>query len=133
MLLKNYFVYNALLFGLNTNKMKSVFGTEIPVYNLLPNSKCLVGSGTTPTSVDDFKLENEITDATTTFTVNVSDNGTKVVNIISNLSSHDMLISEVGIACYQNENNCFLMTRTVLEEPIMLEVGDVVVIETQFA
>lgn len=133
MLLKNYFMYNSLLFGVTTNKMKSVFGTEIPVYNLLPSNKCLVGSGTAPASVDDFKLENEITDATTTFTVNVSENGTKVVNIISNLSSHEMLISEVGIACYQNENNCFLMTRTVLDEPIVLEVGDVVVIETQFA
>ena len=133
MLLKTYFVYNGLLFGVTTNKMKSTFGTEIPTYNLVPNSKCLVGSGTAPASVDDFKLENERTDATTTFTVNISDNGTKVVNIISNLSSHEMSISEVGIACYLNENNCFLMTRTVLEEPVVLEVGDVVVIETQFA
>lgn len=133
MLLKNYFVYNGLLFGANTNKMKSVLGAEIPANALINKNKCLVGSGTTPASVDDFKLENEITDATTTFTVNVSENGTKIVNIISNLSNHDMLISEVAIACYQNENAVFLMTRTVLDEPVVLEVGDVVVIETQFA
>lgn len=134
MLLKNYFVYNGLLFGANTDKMISLTGTAFPSLNpLTAFSKCLVGSGSIPAKVDDYALEAEIQGINTTFNVNISDAGTKVVNIISNLTNNTVNISEVGIACYQNENTGFLLTRTVLDEPVVLEVGDVVVIETQFA
>lgn len=134
MLLKNYFVYSGLLFGATDNKMISTSGIEIQSRGLFTQgSKCLVGSGSRPAKVDDHALEAEIQGINTTFNVNISDAGLKVVNIISNLTNKTVNISEVGIACYQNSNTCILMTRTVLDEPIILEVGDVVVIETQFA
>ena len=134
MLLKNYFTYNSLLFGKSGNMISLNGGSSVPIMSLLnANQKCLVGKGTTPAKVDDYKLEEEIKELNTTFTVNVSDSGTKIVNIISNLTNNSVTISEIGIACYQNQNSGFLMTRTVLEEPVVLEVGDIVVIETQFA
>ena len=133
MLLKNYFEYNATLFG-ELVKMVTFNGTEVTMNSPFTyGSKCLVGSGSTPAKVDDYTLEAEIAGITTTFNVNVSDAGTKVVNIISNLTSNTVNISEVGIAGYVNNSTGVLLTRTVLEEPIVLEVGDVVVIETQFA
>ena len=134
MLLKNYFAYSAILFGARDNKMVSTGGIEIRSNGLFTQgSKCLVGSGSKPANVNDYKLDEELTNINTTFSVNISDAGMKVINIISNLTSNTVNISEVGIVCYQNQNTGFLMTRTVLDEPIVLEVGDVVVIETQFA
>ena len=134
MLLKNYFTYNSLLFGKGGNMISLNGGSPLQITSLINfKQKCLVGKGTTPAKVDDYKLEEEIKELNTTFTVNVSDSGTKIVNIISNLTNNSVTISEIGIACYQNQNTGFLMTRTVLEEPVVLEVGDVVVIETQFA
>ena len=134
MLLKNYFVDTGILFGSNTNKMVDMTGAEIRMSNVpVQITKCLVGSGSTPATVNDYKLEEELTNINTTFNVNISNEGTKVINIISNLTNETVNISEIGIACYLNQNNGFLMTRTVLDEPIILEVGDVVVIETQFA
>lgn len=133
MLLKNYFTYNSLLFGQGGN-MTNLSGTSMEIGSLLNfGRKCLVGSGNRPAKVDDYALEAEIKGINTTFNVNVSDSGTKIVNIISNLTNKTVTISEVGIACYQNQSTGYLMTRTVLDEPIVLEVGDVVVIETQFA
>ena len=133
MLLKNYFEYNATLFG-ELVKMVSFNGTEVQMNGPFRNgNKCLVGSGTTPANVNDYKLDEELTNINTTFSVNISDAGTKVINIISNLTSNTVNISEVGIAGYVNDSTGVLLTRTVLEEPIVLEVGDVVVIETQFA
>lgn len=134
MLLKNYFVYTGILFGENNNKMVSLTGQEATVGTLLSQgSKCLVGSGSTPATVNDYKLAEELANINTTFNVNISDAGTKVINIISNLTNETVNISEVGIACMQNSKTGYLMTRTVLDEPIALSVGDVVVIETQFA
>lgn len=133
MLLKNYFTYNSVLFGQGGN-MTNLSGTSMEIRSLLNSTqKCLVGSGTTPATVDDYALEAEIKGINTTFNVNVSDSGTKIVNIISNLTNNAVTISEIGIACFQNPDTGYLMTRTVLEEPVVLEVGDVVVIETQFA
>ena len=133
MLLKNYFEYNATLFG-ELVKMVAFNGTEVTMNGPFRNgSKCLVGSGSTPANVNDYKLEEELPNINTTFNVNVSDAGTKVINIISNLTNSTVNISEVGIAGYVNDSTGVLLTRTVLDEPIVLEVGDVVVIETQFA
>ena len=134
MLLKNYFMYDALLFGKTNGEMTDLKGQMIRNSQLITNSqKCLVGSGNRAAKVDDYALEAEIKGLNTTFNVNVSESGTKIVNIISNLTNNAVTISEIGIACFQNTNTGFLMTRTVLEEPITLEVGDIVAIETQFA
>ena len=134
MLLKNYFTYVGVLFGKRNGEMVNISGSSSSVSSLLDYSqKCLVGSGRTPAKLDDYALEAEITGIDTTFNVNVSDSGTKIVNIISNLTNNAVTISEIGIACFRNTNTGFLMTRTVLEEPITLEVGDIIAIETQFA
>lgn len=133
MLLKNYFTYNSLLFG-QGGSMTNLSGTSVDIKTLLSfTQKCLVGNGTTPAKVDDYALEAEIKGINTTSNVNVSDSGTKIVNIISNLTAKAVTITEIGIACFQNQNSGYLLTHTVLEEPVVLEVGDVVVIETQFA
>ena len=134
MLLKNYFVYTGVLFGETENEMTDLTGRTGAIGTLLTNrSECLVGSGSRPAKVDDYALEAEIQGINTTFNVNVSDAGMKVINIISNLTNETVNISEVGIVCYKDRTTGYLMTRTVLEEPVVLEVGDVVVIETQFA
>ena len=134
MLLKNYFMYDALLFGKNKGEMTDLAGTKtssITIFNY--DQKCLVGSGNRPAKVDDYALEAEITGIDTSFNVNVSESGTKIVNIISNLTNNAVSISEVGIACFANQNKGYLLTRTVLDEPVVLEVGDIIAIETQFA
>lgn len=134
MLLNNYYKYVGLLFGKNS-KMTDNSGKSVPISGLINYSQeCLVGSGSAPAKVDDYKLERKIEGLNTTFTVNVSENGTKIVNIISNLTNETVTISEIGIACCSNNTGTnYLMTRTVLEKPIVLEVGDVVAIDTQFA
>ena len=134
MLLKNYFNYESLLFENKRVPMVDMSGHSATMSSLLYNSKkCVVGSGMTPAKVDDYALESEIHGINTTFNVNVSDSGTKIVNIISNLSNETVTISEIGIACGIDTSTLYLMTRTVLEEPLVLEVGDIVAIETQFA
>ena len=133
MLLKNYFVYTGILFG-ESGKMVNMFGQESDISALLTRGRaCLVGSGSRPAKVDDYALEAEIQGINTTFNVNISDAGMKVINTISNLTNETVTISEIGIACYQNQSTGYLMTRTVLDEPLVLEVGDIVAIETQFA
>ena len=137
MLLNNYFNYVGLLFG-KSAKMTNLAGRDGSINSIINyTQKCLVGSGNRPAKVDDYALEEEITGIDTTFNVNVSESGTKIVNIISNLTNNAVTISEVGIACFNSmpseRSSGYLMTRTVLDEPIVLEVGDVVVIETQFA
>lgn len=133
MLLKNYFTYNAVLFGSGGNMTSLTGVTSLNTAPINYSQKCLVGSGTTPAKLDDYALEAEIQGLNTTSNVNVSDSGTKIVNTISNLTNNAVTISEIGIACFRNQNTGYLLTRTVLEEPITLEVGDVVAIETQFA
>ena len=134
MLLKNYFSYDALLFGKTNGEITDLTGQKSTSSSLLNlKQKCLVGSGNRAAKVDDYALEAEIEGMNTTFNVNVSDSGTKIVNTISNLTNDTVTISEVGIACYPNQMVGYLMTRTVLDEPVVLEPGDVVAIETQFA
>lgn len=134
MLLKNYFNYVSLLFDNRRVPMVDMKGNSVTVSSLLYSSKkCVVGSGRTAAKVDDYALEAEVNGLTTTFNINVSDSGTKIVNIISNLTSETVTISEIGIACGIDTSTLYLMTRTVLEEPLVLEVGDIVAIETQFA
>ena len=134
MLLKNYFNYVSLLFDNSRVPMVDMSGNSATGTSLLYNSrKCVVGSGRTAAKVDDYALEAEISGINTTFNINVSDSGTKIVNIISNLTNETVTISEIGIACGIDTDTCYLMTRTVLDEPVVLEVGDIIAIETQFA
>ena len=96
-------------------------------------SYIVLGSGTTPATVDDYKLENQITSGltgTTAITVD-EDNDAIYVLTLTNTSSEDITIGEVGIfaSCFTKNSSSstalFLLERTVLDAPITIPAGGI--------
>ena len=90
------------------------------------------GSGTTPPQKTDYKLKNHITTGLT-----YSGNNTKqtdgVINwvqTVQNTSTAQITITEVGLFAgffdvYGNPYTSFLLTRTVLDTPVVLQPNEV--------
>lgn len=94
-----------------------------------PNFRGIVfGSGTTPPQKTDYKIENHIAGGLT-----YSNNGTSETNnvahwvqTVQNTSGEPITISEVGLFCaYSSSNLCILLTRTVLDTPVVLQPNEV--------
>lgn len=94
-----------------------------------PNYRGIVfGSGTTPPQKTDYKIENHIADGLT-----YSNNSTSETNCVANwvqtvqnTSSEPITISEVGLFSSTNSRAlCVLLTRTVLDNPVVLQPNDV--------
>lgn len=103
------------------------FACANPYY--YPNYRGIVfGSGTTPPQKTDYKMENHIADGLTYSNDNTS-KANEVVNwvqTVQNTSSEPITISEVGLfASYSRTNFCVLLTRTVLDNPVVLQPNDV--------
>ena len=92
--------------------------------------KLVLGSGNTPASVDDYKLESIITTSLSgSVSKSVDDNGNLVIVIsVTNTSSAPIIVGEIGIpANCHNESTArdlCLVERTVLDEPITLGAGE---------
>lgn len=88
------------------------------------------GSGTTPPQKTDYKLENYITTGLT-YSGNNTNKADGVVNwvqTVQNTSTAQITITEVGLfSKYDNSTgfNTFLLTRTVLDTPVVLQPNEV--------
>lgn len=96
-------------------------------------SGVIIGSGTTPPTPNDYKLENRITTTTSSsaiFTSTADDSGVTFTSVftISNTHSEAITIAELGLyggASKAGEAYAFLFDRTVLDTPITIEAGGV--------
>ena len=97
--------------------------------NYFPNSRGIVfGSGTTPPQKTDYKIENHIADGFTYSNNRTSEtnNVANWVQTVQNTSSEPITISEVGLFSASSKGNlCVLLTRTVLDNPVVLQPNDV--------
>lgn len=86
------------------------------------------GSGTTPPQKTDYKIENHIADRLIYSNNNTSETNNIVnwVQTVQNTSSEPITISEVGLfSSYNNQKLCVLLTRTVLDNPVVLQPNEV--------
>lgn len=88
------------------------------------------GSGTTPPQKTDYKLENYITTGLTYSgnNTNQTDGIVNWVQTVQNTSTAQITITEVGLfSKYSNSDdyNTFLLTRTVLDTPVVLQPNEV--------
>ena len=93
----------------------------------------VLGSGSTPPTLDDYTLENMIVEglsgSVTNTAVDENHNVTKTYTI-TNTSDEDITIAEIGIHGWvysqSNRNSvCVLIERTLLEEPVTIPAGGV--------
>lgn len=86
------------------------------------------GSGTTPPQKTDYKIENHIADGLT-YSNNSTSETNNIVNwvqTVQNTSGEPITISEVGLFCgYSSYAYCVLLTRTVLDNPVVLQPNEV--------
>ena len=87
-------------------------------------------SGTTPPQKTDYKLENYITTGLTYSgnNTNTADGVANWVQTVQNTSTAQITITEVGLfSKYDNSDtyNTFLLTRTVLDTPVVLQPNEV--------
>lgn len=87
----------------------------------------VVGSGTTPPTLDDYKLESQITTGLSAIVATTldADNDMIYAVTITNTSSEDITICEIGMHSYVYTSNSSssatcLVERTVLENPITI-------------
>ena len=86
------------------------------------------GSGTTPPQKTDYKLENYITTGLTYFgnNTNKTDGIVHWVQTVQNTSTAPITITEVGLfSQHAASYNTFLLTRTVLDTPVVLQPNEV--------
>lgn len=94
-----------------------------------PNYRGIVfGSGTTPPQKTDYKIENHIADGLTYSNNSTSEtnNVANWVQTVQNTSGEPITISEVGLfSAYRANSLCILLTRTVLDNPVVLQPNEV--------
>lgn len=97
--------------------------------NFYPNYRGIVfGSGTTPPQKTDYKIENHIAGGLTCSNNSTSEtnNIANWVETVQNTSGEPITISEVGLFCaFQSNELCVLLTRTVLDTPVVLQPNEV--------
>lgn len=144
MLLNNFMatLYDRLLVvSVNNNKKDKRFSNtyvgSVPstYYNSKENGSfypymrgIVFGSGTTPPQKTDYKIENHIADGLTysNNSTNTTNNIANWVQTVQNTSSEPITISEVGLFCTDSSQQfCVLLTRTVLDNPVVLQPNDV--------
>ena len=114
-----------------------VFGTSlVVVYTASPTREALVvGSGTTPATMEDYKLENPITSGLATYSVSRNVTFAKEYSeavwtlTLSNTSSAPITVSEIGYVTAFTSGSASttqyaLTDRTVLDTPITIPAGE---------
>ena len=97
------------------------------------------GTGTTPATMDDYKLANPITDTSITgrsgskaMVITLDADGVRysAPHSLTNTTSNDIVIGEIG--CFgqvDGSKSSFLLDRTVLETPVVVPAGKTVAME----
>ena len=101
------------------------------------NNGIVVGSGRTPATIDDYKLESMITSGLSASIAKSidSDNDTIIALTFTNTSSADITIGEIGYVGTVYIDNNFggskyvLLERTVLDSPVTIPAGGIGKIE----
>lgn len=85
------------------------------------------GSGTTPPQKTDYKLDKYITTGLTYFgnNTNQTDGITNWVQTVQNTSTEQITIAEVGLFSQYSDGETCLLTRTVLDAPVVLQPNEV--------
>lgn len=94
-----------------------------------------VGSGNTAPTANDYSLESEVTGLNNMGVfINNGVNGLTISATITNLTSNNVTIKEYGLYGYQSADSKYTMlTRTVLNNYITLEVGEIITITINIA
>ena len=128
--------YNALNLVSNSGGAKSPYLGNV-LTSLYSNGGVIFGSGTTPPSLDDYKLSSSIISTITasapTPSVVTDDNGVSVTTIYSltNTGTEDITVGEVGLiaSLYSSSSTEYylkaLLERTVLDTPVTIPAGGI--------
>lgn len=84
------------------------------------------GDGTTPPTIDDYKFSGSLVTASiggNFGTINAGSNGTTYQVVVTNKTESVITIKEIGLFMQVSGNGCVMLTRDVLPEPVVLEVG----------
>ena len=121
--------YNAYF---NYNSSQKIFQFYNSLKALASNdttSGVVVGSGTTPPTAQDYKLENQITTVSGNVAYNTTQDadGVTINSIITvtNTADTDITIGEVGLYVNTSGNWTWMAERTVLETPVTIPAGGV--------
>lgn len=87
-----------------------------------------LGSGSTPATVDDYKLELAITEGASVSIARIYENPVKLVILVTNTSDAPMTIAEVGWSSLLGGGYA-LADRTVLDTPVTIPAGGIGKIE----
>lgn len=89
------------------------------------------GDGDIPPTADDYKLSGEFLNENFTGSTGRSGGtaGTVYTCRLTNTSEAPVTIKELGLAMYRTRCECVLLTRDVLEEPVIIPVGGVTAFE----
>ena len=84
------------------------------------------GTGDTPPTIDDYQLSGDLISdfSLTNYAINVNANGITFSHSITNTGGTSVTIKEIALCLYQGSQynqNCVMLTRDVLAEPIVLE------------
>ena len=129
-------LYNHDYYYNNTND--TVFSAMSSFTNSATSSGVIIGTGTTPATASDYKLESQLLSAsvkfngTTSVSYNMDDDGVSLFSTTNaqNVGTEPIAVSEVGLVGKLfygsgSSNLCnVLLDRTVLEEPIVINPGE---------
>lgn len=100
-------------------------------------SGVMIGTGTTPATIGDYKLESQLTtgiifNGTTSVSYNMDDDGYSMFSTssVKNNGTEPIAVSEIGLVCNlyngtSSSSMCkVLLDRTVLDEPIVINPGE---------
>lgn len=114
--------------------LKQLFSTLLPLKNVPSSSATgvylVLGTGTTPATVADIKLENvtedyEIVTQTKAIPLNFSSSMINITRVIQNTGNAPLTISEVGLyASYANAFTGAVMLAREVIEPVTLQLGE---------
>ena len=112
-----------------TGQRYSENNREMSTYDLI---FIALGSGTTPPTVDDYKLVSKIPDAITKYignTISYLGNTMILTQTVTNISTgtENIEVNEVGIGLAGNQTltyPCLLITRSVLPETVVIAPGE---------
>lgn len=122
--------------SLSGSNLSSITGQRYSENNRTMNVYSLIfialGSGTTPPTVDDYKLVSKIPDAITNYsnnTLTYFSNTMILTQTVTNISTNteNIEVNEVGIGLAGNQTlsyPCFLITRSVLPETVVIAPGE---------
>ena len=125
-------VHDHVYYYNNTSDM--IFGAISSFTSSATSYGVQIGTGTTPATIDDYKLESQLIagvtfSGTTGASFNIDDDGCSIFTTggVKNTGSEPISVSEIGLVSrlYNGTGSsnycCALLDRTVLEEPIVIK------------